>query len=56
MLRWWYVFQYGELKKLTELQVLNLFGTALTGLLSPNFCMGDFNIINFEADCSGDQA
>jgi hypothetical protein len=41
------------LKELTELQDLHLSGTALTGSLSLVFCMGDFNITNFEADCAG---
>jgi hypothetical protein len=42
-----------ELKELTELQDLHLSGTALTGSLSLVFCVGDFNIPNFEADCAG---
>jgi hypothetical protein len=42
-----------ELKELTKLQDLHLSGTALTGSLSLVFCMGDFNIPNFEADCAG---
>jgi hypothetical protein len=41
-----------ELKELTNLQDLHLSGTALTGSLSLVFCMGDFNIPNFEADCA----
>jgi hypothetical protein len=46
-----------ELNELTELQDLHLSGTALTGSLSLVFCVGDFNIPNFEADCAGrDQA
>jgi hypothetical protein len=40
------------LKELTELQDLYLSGTALTGSLSLDFCMGDLNIPNFEADCA----
>jgi hypothetical protein len=40
-----------ELKELTKLQELHLSGTALTGSLSHVFCMGDFNISNFESDC-----
>jgi hypothetical protein len=40
------------LKELTELQGLHLSGTALTGSLSPVFCMGGFNIPKFEADCA----
>jgi hypothetical protein len=42
-----------EIKELTKLQDLRLSGTALTGSLSLDFCMGDFNITNFEADCVG---
>ena len=42
-----------ELKELTELQELDLSGTALTGSLFLEFCIGDFNITNFEADCAG---
>jgi hypothetical protein len=42
-----------ELKELTELQDLHLSGTALTGSLSPVFCIGDSTITNFDADCAG---
>jgi hypothetical protein len=42
-----------ELKELTELQDLHFDGTALTGSLSLLFCIGDFSITNFEADCAG---
>jgi hypothetical protein len=42
-----------ELKKLTELQDLHLNGTALNGSLSVLFCVDDFNITNFTADCLG---
>jgi hypothetical protein len=42
-----------ELKELTELQYLNLSGTALNGSLSLSVCVGDFNIAKFDADCAG---
>jgi hypothetical protein len=41
-----------ELKELPELQDLHLSGTALTGSLSLDSCIGDFNITHFEADCA----
>jgi hypothetical protein len=42
-----------ELKELTELQDLHLGGTALNGSLSVLFCVDDFDITNFTADCAG---
>jgi hypothetical protein len=42
-----------ELKELTELQDLHLDGTSLNGSLSVLFCIDDFNITNFTADCAG---
>jgi hypothetical protein len=42
-----------EFKELTELKDLHLSGTALTGSISLEFCIGDFNITNFEAYCAG---
>jgi hypothetical protein len=42
-----------EMKELTKLQDLYLSGTALTGSLPLDFCFGDVNITNFEADCAG---
>jgi hypothetical protein len=42
-----------EIKELTKLQDLYLSGTALNGSLSLEFCIGDVNITNFEADCAG---
>jgi hypothetical protein len=41
-----------ELKELPELQDLHLSGTALTGSLSLESCIGDFNITHFDADCA----
>jgi hypothetical protein len=40
-----------ELKALTELQDLDLSGTALTGSLPLDFCIGNIN--QFTADCAG---